>query len=63
MGADDPDYLERKSRTHEIMKRRGILIGHQVADDDAQQEHDDAFFRRVAAKILHLAGVPQTKPV
>jgi hypothetical protein len=63
MGADDPHYLERKSRTHEIMKRRGILIGHQVADDDAQQERDAAFFRRVAAKILHLAGVPQAKPL
>ncbi|MPW21717.1 conserved hypothetical protein [Paraburkholderia piptadeniae] len=62
MGADDPDYLARKSRTHEIMKRRGILIEHQVADDDAQQERDDAFFRRVAAKVLHLAGVPQAKP-
>ena len=63
MGADDPDCLERKSRTHEIMKRRGILIEHRVADDDAQQGRDDAFFRRVAAKVLHLAGVPQTRPV
>ena len=63
MGADDPDYLERKSRTQEIMKRRGILIEHWVAVDAAQKERDDAFFRRVAAKILHLAGVPQTRPV
>ena len=57
MGADEPEYLERKSRTHEIMKRRGILIEHRVADDDGQAERDDAFLRRVGAKILHLAGV------
>ena len=63
MGADDPDYLERKLRTQEIMKRRGILVEHRVADDAAQKERDDAFFRRVAAKILHLAGVSQTRPV
>ncbi|WP_028215595.1 hypothetical protein [Paraburkholderia mimosarum] len=63
MGVDDPDYLERKLRTQEIMKRRGILIEHRVADDAAQKERDDAFFRRVAAKILHLAGVSQTRPV
>ncbi|MCP3719942.1 hypothetical protein [Paraburkholderia sp. CNPSo 3281] len=63
MGADAPDYLERKLRSQEIMKRRGILIEHRVADAAAQKERDDAFFRRVAAKILHLAGVPQTRPV
>lgn len=63
MGADDPDYLERKSRTHEIMKRRGILIEHRIVDDAAQEERDDAFFRRVAGKILHLAGVPPARPV
>ncbi|WP_254316880.1 hypothetical protein [Paraburkholderia sp. CNPSo 3272] len=63
MGADDPDYLERKSRTQGIMQRRGILIEHRVADDAGQKERDDVFFRRVAAKILHLAGVPQARAV
>ncbi|MCO4879382.1 hypothetical protein L8949_20310 [Paraburkholderia caribensis] len=43
------------------MKHRGILIEHQVADDDAQRERDDAFFRKVAAKVLYLASVPQAK--
>ncbi|RKE23923.1 hypothetical protein B0G76_8623 [Paraburkholderia sp. BL23I1N1] len=57
MGADEPEYLERKSRMHEIMKRRGILIEHRVSDGDGQAERDDAFLRRVGAKILHLAGV------
>ncbi|RKE23934.1 hypothetical protein B0G76_8634 [Paraburkholderia sp. BL23I1N1] len=57
MGADEPGYLERKSRTHGIMKQRGILLEHVVADDTEQRERDDAFFRRVGAKILHLAGV------
>ncbi|WP_321938342.1 hypothetical protein [Paraburkholderia sp. J8-2] len=60
MGADEPDYLERKSRTHAIMKRRGILIEHHVADDSGQAQRDDAFFRHVGAKILHLAGVRRT---
>ena len=57
MGADGPEYLERKSRMHEIMKRRGILIEHRISDDEGQAERDDAFLRRVGAKILHLAGV------
>ena len=57
MGADEPEYLERKSRTHEIMKRRGILIEHRVSDDTGQGERDDALFRRVGAKILDLAGL------
>jgi hypothetical protein len=57
MGADEPEYLERKSRTHGIMKRRGILIEHRVADDGGQAGRDDAFLRRVGATILALAGV------
>lgn len=57
MGADEPEYLERKSRTHEIMKRRGPVIEHRVADDGGQDERNDAFFRRVGARILALAGV------
>jgi hypothetical protein len=57
MGADEPEYLERKSRTHEIMKRRGILIEHRVSDDEGQAERDGALFRRVGAKILDLAGL------
>ncbi|WP_233860055.1 hypothetical protein [Paraburkholderia sp. HD33-4] len=59
MGADAPEYLERKSRTHAIMKRWGVLIELRVANDDGQAERNDAFFRRVGAKILHLAGVPR----
>jgi hypothetical protein len=57
MGADEPKYLERKSRTHEIMRHRGILIEHHVEDDSRQTERDNVFFRRVAGKILTLAGV------
>ncbi|MGF6641629.1 hypothetical protein [Paraburkholderia sp. MM6662-R1] len=59
-GADEPGYLERKSRTHGIMEQRGILLEHVVADDTEQRERDDAFFRRVGAKILHLAGVQRS---
>lgn len=59
MGADEPEYLERKSRTHEVMRHRGILIEHQVERDRRLPECDNAFFRRVAAKILTLAGVQQ----
>jgi len=57
MGADEPEYLERKSRTHGIMKRRGIVLEHRVSDDTGQGERDDVFFRRVGAKILDLAGL------
>ena len=57
MGADEPEYLERKLRTHEIMRHRGILIEHHVKEDNGQTERDNAFFRRVAARILTLAGV------
>ena len=57
MGADEPEYLERKSRTHEIMKRRGIVLEHRVSGDTRQGERDDAFFRRVGAQILGLAGM------
>ncbi|WP_321899479.1 hypothetical protein [Paraburkholderia heleia] len=60
MGADEPEYLERKSRTHALMKRREVLIEHRVADDGGQAQRDDAFFRHVGAKILHLAGVQRT---
>ncbi len=60
MGADEPEYLERKSRTHEIMKRRGILIEHRVSADGDQSERDTAFFRRIGAKILQLAGVQRS---
>lgn len=57
MGADEPEYLDRKVRTHVIMKRRGILVEHRVSDDGDQDERDKKFYRRVVAKILQLAGL------
>ncbi|KVL93089.1 hypothetical protein [Burkholderia stagnalis] len=57
MGADDADYLERKSRMHDIMWRRGILLEHHVLDDGDQAERDKAFVRRTGARILDLAGI------
>jgi hypothetical protein len=62
MGAEEPEYLERKSRTHEIMKRRGIMIEHRFSDEGGaagQAERDTKFMHRVGAKILDLAGVPR----
>ncbi|KWF84903.1 hypothetical protein WL93_20415 [Burkholderia diffusa] len=61
MGADDADYLERKLRMHDIMRRHGILLEHHVLDDGDQAERDKAFVRRTGARILDLAGIKRAE--
>lgn len=59
MGSDSEGYLLQKAGTHEIMRRRGVLLEHVVRDDSEQDERDDAFCKRVYGCILRLAGVPR----
>jgi hypothetical protein len=59
MGSDSEGYLLQKAGTHQIMRRRGILLEHIVRDDSEQDGRDDAFCKRVYGRILGLAGVPR----
>lgn len=59
MGSESPEYLEQKSATHAIMRRRGALIEHEVRNDSQQADRDDRLRRRVYGRLLELAGVPR----
>ncbi|AZU59723.1 hypothetical protein DOT66_24910 [Ralstonia pseudosolanacearum] len=59
MGSESQEYLDQKSTTHAIMRRRGALIEHEVRHDDQQADRDDWLRRRVYGRLLELAGVPR----
>ena len=49
----------QKTRTHDVMRRRGILLEHVVRDDGDQDARDRSFCKRLYGRILQLAGVPR----